>query len=548
MNMRLLVVVVAAVLMLVARVDGARAADARAPDIVVILADDMGFSDLGCYGSEIRTPNIDRLAAQGLRFTQFYNTARCCPTRAALLTGLYSHQAGVGHMVQDRKLPGYTGRLNDRCVTIAEALRAAPAGYRTMMTGKWHVGESRPHWPVDRGFDRYFGLVSGGSNYWKLDAGRIMALDDKPITPAQTDNAADFYFTDAFTDYAIKFLNEHATDAQSKDKPFFLYLAYTAPHWPLHARPQDVERYKGKYMIGWDELREQRRAKMIEMGIVKADWPMTPRDPGVRAWDVLTDEQKRQRDLRMAVYAAQIDRMDQGVGRVIETLQRLGRLDNTLVLFMSDNGGCAEIIDQSAVKGSPPGPPESFLSYGVGWANASNTPFRLYKHHVHEGGIATPLIAHWPVGMKGTKPGSLTDQPGHVIDVMATCLDVAGATYPATFQGRAIVPLAGVSLLPVLQGGRRDAQRPIFWEHEGHRAVRKGKWKLVARHNRPWELYDLDADRTEMHNLAAAELQKVKELSALYEDWAKRSNVEPWEKVQENARAQAPARASEAAR
>jgi arylsulfatase A-like enzyme len=513
----------------------ASAAEKRPPDIVVILADDMGFSDLKCYGSEIRTPNLDRLAAGGLRFSQFYNTARCCPTRAALLTGLYSHQAGVGHMVQDRgeALPGYRGRLNDRCVTIAEVLRNSPAGYRTMMTGKWHVGEQRPQWPVDRGFDRYFGLVSGGSNYWKLDAGRIMALDDRRITPEETDSAADFYFTDAFTDYALKFVDEHAKDGGNRDKPFFLYLAYTAPHWPLHARPEEVDRYRGKYMTGWDELRARRHAKQVEMGLVKAEWEVTPLPPNVRAWDALTDGQKAERDLRMAVYAAQIDRMDQNVGRVLKKLEDLGRLDNTLILFLADNGGCAEIIDQSAVPGTPPGPADSFLSYGVGWANVSNTPFRLYKHHVHEGGIATPLIAHWPAGMTGIKRGSITHQYGHVIDLMATCLDVAGAKYPETFKGRTIEKLQGASLLPILTGGRRDAERPIFWEHEGHRAVRVGKWKLVARNGRPWELYDLDADRTEMHDLAAMEPERVKEMEGLHDEWARRCNVEPWEKVQQ---------------
>jgi arylsulfatase A-like enzyme len=516
-----------------------RAADAivpaRPPDIVVILADDMGISDLGCYGSEISTPHLDRLAAGGLRFTQFYNTARCCPTRASLLTGLYPHQAGVGHMVEDRgpQFPGYRGRLNDNCATVAELLRASPAGYRTYMAGKWHVGEKRPGWPVDRGFDRFFGLVSGGSNYWTLDAGRTMALDDKAITPAETDpaTARDFFMTDAFTDYAVKFVDEHASDGTHKDKPFFLYLAYTAPHWPLHARPQDVERYRGKYLAGWDDLRDRRHRRMIETGLVKPEWPLTPRPQNVRAWERLSDAEKADRDLRMAVYSAQVDAMDRAIGRVVRRLEELGRLDNTLVLFLADNGGCAEVIDRSATPGAPPGPADSFLSYGVGWANASNTPFRLYKHHVHEGGIATPLIAHWPAGMKGAEAGGVTHEVGHVIDVPATCLDVAGAAYPETFEGRALTPIEGRSLLPVLRGGVRAADRPLFWEHEGHRAVRVGKWKLVARHNRPWELYDLDADRTEMRDLAASETGKVKELSTLYDEWAKRSNVEPWEKV-----------------
>ena len=499
----------------------------RRPNVLIIMADDMGFSDVGCYGSEIQTPNLDRLARGGLRFTQFYNTARCCPTRAALLTGLYPHQAGVGHMVEDRHFDGYRGRLNDRCVTIAEALR--PAGYRTMMTGKWHVGERRPHWPVDRGFDRYFGLVSGGSNYWKLDQGRVMAIDDRAITPADTELADDFYYTDAFTHYATKFLDEHAQ--RHRDKPFFLYLAYTAPHWPLHARPADIAKYQGKYLIGWDELRKRRHAKMVEQGLVDPKWPVTPRAPRAPAWENVPPEQKADWDLRMAVYAAQIDRMDQGIGQVVRKLEEQGQLDNTIILFLADNGGCAEIIDRGE-PGTPPGPKESFLSYGVGWANASNTPFRRFKHWVHEGGIATPLIAHWPAGIRSADRGKLTHEPGHVIDLMATCLDAAGAEYPKTHNGKETIPLEGRSLLPVLKTGKREGHEFIFWEHEGHRAVRQGKWKLVAQHGRPWELYDLEADRTEMSDLAARQPEKVKELTGVWQTWADRSGVKPWRDVQ----------------
>ncbi len=491
---------------------------AARPNIVLIMADDMGFSDLGCYGSEIRTPNLDALAAGGMRFTQFYNTGRCCPTRASLLTGLYPHQAGVGHMVGDYGLPGYRGFLNDRCVTIAEVLR--PAGYTTLMAGKWHVGEDRPHWPCDRGFDRHFGLISGGSNYWRLDPGRKMALDDVLYTPREP-----FYMTDLFTDHAIRFLDQHGRS----DKPFFLYVAYTCPHWPLHAHPQDIARYQGKYLMGWDELRRQRHKRMIEMGLVDPRWALTPRDTTAKAWE--DAQNKADLDLRMAVYAAQIDRMDQNIGRILAKLRELKMEQNTLVMFLADNGGCAEEVDRG-VKGVPAGPADSFLSYGLPWANASNTPFRRYKHWVHEGGISTPLIAYWPGVIK---PNQITHQPGHVIDLMATCVDVGQATYPQTRDGQPITPLEGKSLRPIFHTGTREGHKAIFWEHEGNRAVRQGQWKLVSMHpgrgrSDPgaWELYDLETDRTELNNLADKQPEKVKELAALYDAWAKRANVVPW--------------------
>lgn len=482
----------------------------RRPNIVLIMADDMGFSDLGCYGSEIATPNLDKLAAGGLRFTQFYNNARCCPTRASLLTGLYSHQAGVGHMTQDTGQPAYRGRLNDRCVTIGEALRGA--GYRTYLSGKWHVGEDRPHWPVDRGFARSYSLIGGGTNYFRLDKGRKLARDDKPIPPDEN-----WYITDAVTDNAVTFLAEHG----KAEDPFFLYVAYTSPHWPLHARPQDIARYQGKYLQGWDELRKKRHQRMIELGIVKESWPLTPRDKDVPAWE--NAKNKEDKDLRMAVYAAQIDRMDQGIGKIAAKLKELGYEENTLLLFLADNGGCAEIIDRGK-PGAPAGSADSYQSYGVGWANASNTPFRLYKHWDHEGGIATPLIAYWPATIKTS---SITHQAGHIIDIMATCVDVAGADYPKTFKDRPITPLEGKSLLPIFQGKTREGHDAIFWEHEGNRAVRQGKWKLVARHRGAWELYDLDADRTELNNLADKHPDRVKEMAGLHKEWAKKVGVVP---------------------
>ena len=501
---------------LVVPVSAHPAVAADRPNIVLIMADDMGFSDLGCYGSEIQTPNLDRLAAGGLRFTQFYNTARCCPTRASLLTGLYPHQAGIGHMVGDYGLPAYQGYLNDRCVTIAEVLR--PAGYRTYMTGKWHVGEKRPHWPVDRGFDRYFGLISGASNYWRLEEGRVMARDGEPYVP----QGDDFYMTDAFTDAAVSFITEHGRS----DKPFFLYVPYTSPHWPLHAWPEDIARYRGKYMDGWDALRERRHRRMIEMGIVDARWALTPRDEKAPAWAGAED--KEARDLKMAVYAAQIDRMDRGIGRIIEAVRTLGAESNTLVMFLADNGGCAEEVGRGA-KAVPPGPKESHLSYGLPWANASNTPFRLYKHWVHEGGIATPLIVYWPAVV--TKGGEITHQVGHLVDLMATCLDVAGAEYPKSYQGRPITPLEGLSLRPVFEGKPREEHEGLYWEHEGNRAVHQGKWKLVSRWPDKWELYDMAADRTELTDLAAREPEKVESLAGMYDRWAERVGALPWDKV-----------------
>jgi arylsulfatase A-like enzyme len=490
-------------------------APAKRPNIILIMADDMGFSDLGCYGSEISTPNLDRLAAGGLRFTNFYNTARCCPTRAALMTGLYSHQAGVGHMVQPHgDAAGYQGFLNGQCVTIAEVMKSA--GYRTAMAGKWHVGEERPHWPTDRGYERYYGIISGAANYFRPDPASKLVDGDKRVT----DVPENFYLTNAFTDHALQYMDEFG---RGQD-PYFLYLAFTAPHWPLHALPDDIKKYEGNYMKGWDELRKERHQRMIAMKLVDSKWPLTPRDEKAPAWESVSD--KKERDRKMAVYAAQIDRLDQNVGRVLTKVKELGQEENTLILFLADNGGCAEEIDRGT-PGGPPGPRESFLSYGLPWANASNTPFRLYKHWVHEGGISTPLIAYWPSTIK--QKNTLTRQPGHVIDIMATCADVGGATYPKTFQGKDIKPLEGKSLLPVFKGAQRKGHDAIFWEHEGNRAVRSGKWKLVSKYPDKWELYDIEADRTEMKDLAPTEQARVKVMTDLYEKWAARAGVVPWQ-------------------
>ena len=498
-------------------------AHAGKPNIIVIMCDDMGYSDIGCYGGEIETPNLDKLATNGLRFTQFYNTARCCPTRASLLTGLYSHQAGVGHMTGDSGLPGYRGHLMERCVTIAEALK--PAGYRTFVTGKWHVGAKEKNWwPLQRGFDRFYGVPEGGGFYFKPTAGRSVVLDNEIVHTSQSGPMPiGWHSTDAWTDYGIKFIEE----AVQRKEPFFFYLAHNAPHWPLQATDEDIARYKGKYLKGWDAMRAKRHKRMIKMGIVKKDWAITPRDKAAESWDEVNEDEKGRMDTKMAIYAAQIDRVDQGIGRLVEKLQELGIFDDTLILFLADNGGCAEggIWGFDRHKDKRIGTAESFSSYGLSWANASNTPFRLYKHWVHEGGIATPLIAHWPAVIK--QKGELTHQPGHVIDIMATCVDVSGANYPAKYKGNEIIPMEGRSLVPAFDN-KPIEREAIYWEHEGNRAVRVGKWKLVSRHPGGWELYDLEADRTELNSLAEKNPQKVAELIAMYESWAARCGVRPW--------------------
>ncbi len=503
----------------------------------------MGYSDIGCYGGEIHTPTLDRLAGGGLRFTQFYNTGRCCPTRAALMTGLYPHQAGVGHMTNDRGLPGYRGRLNEQCVTMAEAL-GGQHGYQTALVGKWHVSpfdfktrtaSDRATWPLQRGFDTFYGTLAGGGSFYNPPG--LMSAN-KLIPP----DLPDYYYTDVISDRAARHIREHA----GRKKPLFMYVAYTSPHWPLHAKPHDIAKYQGVYDKGWDALRAERLKRMIELDIVDPRWKLTDRDPTVPAWQEA--ENKAWESRRMAVYAAQVDCMDQGIGRIVAALEETGQLANTLIFFLADNGGCAEelsadtqwlircgIIDKTSPDGRPmqvgndpkiiPGPADTFASYGVPWANASNTPFRLYKHWVHEGGVATPLIVHWPQGIEAR--GELRHQPGHLIDIMATCLDVAQIEYPKQHNGHRITPAEGKSLRPAF-GNKPIEREAIYWEHEGNRAVRSGKWKLVAQHKQPWELYDLEADRTETNNLAEKQPERVEQMKALYQRWADRAHVHSW--------------------
>ena len=408
-------------LLLSARAQGqtARVPTKSRPNIVVILVDDMGFSDLGCMGSEIETPHLDALCAQGMRLNSFYNSARCCPARAALLTGLFPHQAGMGHMTpRNYGRPGYIGHLNERCVTIPEVLRGA--GYGTYMAGKWHVGDDRPYWPVDRGFDRYFGTVAGGGNYFHPEPEKKLALDDKLVEPRP-----DFYMTEDYTNYALQFLEEHR-DKRGGD-PYFLYMAHYAPHFPLHARPADIEKYRGRYLKGWDKLREERYARQVELGLIDAKWPLSPRDPRSKAWDEV--ENKERWAQRMTVYAAQLDCMDRNVGRLLDSIREAGEEENTLVMFLSDNGASAEAVDKFPE--AQLGTQESYTAYGLPWANVSNTPFRRHKSWVHEGGISTPLLARWPGHIEA---GSRSAQVGHITDIMATCLEVAGASYPQQFR------------------------------------------------------------------------------------------------------------------
>ncbi len=492
------------------------------PNIVLIMADDMGYSDIGCYGSEISTPNIDKLAAQGLRFRNFYNNAKCCPTRASLLTGLNNHEAGMGNMVtmDDKPIePGpYQGFLNQNCVTLAEVIRTA--GYSTYMSGKWHLGERKEHWPIQRGFDKYFGLISGASSYFEIikePRMRTMAYGNESWTPPDKG----FYMTDAISDTAVAFIQEHS--AAKKKNPFFMYVAYTSPHWPLHALKEDIEKYEGKYSEGWDSLRMQRYRKMQELGIIRKDCKLSPRTEGIPAWKDETEKDLWTR--RMQVYAAMIDRMDQGVGRVIEALKKSNELDNTLIIFLADNGGCAENASSRnlGIHGIPIGERGSYDSYHEPWANVSNAPYRYYKNWLYEGGIRTPLIIYWPKIVK--QGGSFSDQPGHVVDFMPTFLEIAGSKYPEQVNKNPITPMRGASLLPAFSGEEINRTQPFFWEYVGEKAMRKGDWKLVKKKTGPWELYNLKQDPTELNDLSATRTDVLKEMTTTYAKWAAQVGV-----------------------
>lgn len=520
------------------------------PNIVLIVADDMGFSDIGCFGSEIPTPNLDRMAHNGLRLTQMYNGARCCPSRAALLTGVYAQQAGIGHMTETGTdaLEGYRGRLSERVVTIAEVLK--DAGYRTGMVGKWHVGGratvdvmGRPvvdnliH-PMDRGFDEFWGTLLGAGSYYtptSLFDGRT-PIGDWAGMPMD-----DFYYTDSIGEHSAAMVQRFCAE----ERPFFAYVAHVAPHWPLHATEDDIENIGDIYGAGWQALRKSRHAKLVDLGMLSSNWKISADERDEPSWSDMSDHAWERQ--RMMAYAAQVLALDRAVGRVLDAIEAGGIAEQTLVMFMSDNGGCAEVLgaeDDSPfrprrtrrglplrggnVPGLRPGPEDTYMSYGRAWANASNSPFRFYKHWVHEGGIATPFVAQWP----GTiPPGSANHDPAHFIDVMATCIDVARAAYPLAREGHAIVPLEGQSFRSSLEGKPSDRVGAIYWEHEGNRAVRLGDLKLVSVHGRAWELYRMDLDRTETTDLASRLPGDTSRMASLWEDWARRAGVLPWDEV-----------------
>lgn len=535
------------------------ASAAPKPNIIWIMSDDMGFSDIGCYGSEIQTPVLDGLAAKGLRYTQFYNTARCCPTRASLLTGLYPHQAGIGHMMNDRGVDGYRGELNRNCRTVAEVLKSA--GYRSYISGKWHVTKHthpdgpKDNWPLQRGFERFYGTIHGAGSLWDPNSLTRANTQISPYADPEYTPEKPWFYTDAISDHAVRFITEHHD--KNPDTPFFCYVSYTAAHWPMHAHEEDIAKYKGRYDEGYEVIRAERFARMKALGLIPND---TELPPGSDKW---ANQKYKAWDARnMEVYAAMVDNMDQGIGKIMQALKDTGVYDDTLVLFFQDNGGCAEnygrggreyprpdkptlppMAPEALQKHMQPkqtrdgypvrtgpnvmaGPADTYIGYGRGWANVSNVPFREYKHWVHEGGISTPLIAHWPEGIK--RHGQLEHQPSHLIDLLPTAIDLSGATYPKEVDGHAITPLEGTSLLPSFDGGDIGRTAPIFFEHEGNRAVRLGDWKLVARGaNGPWELYNIAKDRPERHNKAKDMPEKTEALVKIWTAWAERAMVLP---------------------
>ena len=536
----------------------------KRPNIVVILADDMGFSDLGCYGGEIQTPNLDVLASGGLRFTQFYNNARCCPTRASLLTGLYPHQAGIGLMMEDlgEALPGYRGNLSPKCQTIPEQLK--PAGYRSYAVGKWHVsrftGKDGPkdQWPRARGFDRYYGTIHGAGSFYDPSS---LVRDETMISPfADPEYQPDtYYYTDAISDHAVRYVSDHARE--NGNKPFFLYVSYTAAHWPMHALPEDIQKYKDWYNDGYEPIRQARFQKAAQFGLIDSSQGLS-----APSGDWSRVHHKDWEAACMEVYAAMVDRMDQGIGKLIAELKRTGEFENTLILYLQDNGACAEAEGRTGNPNHPniprpsqptlmpmsqedlatpgsvpkqtrdgfpirmgvnafPGPADTYVAYGRAWANVSNTPFREYKHFIHEGGISSPLIAHWPAGIPAR--GELRTAPTHLIDIAATCAELAGSQNSVPGSNQGAMPLEGQSLIPIFSG-QTALSRVLCWEHEGNRAVREGDWKLVSKHLGSWELYNVAQDRIEAHNLAAQQPERVAAMTAIYEAWANRVGVKPW--------------------
>lgn len=509
------------ILTLIAVLFGAIAYSQKRPNIIVILADDMGFSDISCFGGEVSTPNIDMLAKNGIRINQFYNAARCCPSRASLLTGLYSQQAGVGFMnAAVENNPAYQGYLNKSSVTLGEAMQQA--GYFTIMAGKWHVGHKPGQGPADRGFKRSLSAATGGFYYNDGPKSKLYLNGD-----SVTDNdmlPADWYATDLWTDYSLKFIDEAA---QTK-KPFMLYLAEVAPHFPLQAPEDEIAKFRGKYMKGWEVLRQERYARQIKMGLIDKSWKLPPSNPLIPKWDTLSMESKRKYDDMMAIYAAVISRLDKAVGDLVDGLKKRNLFDNTVIIFISDNGGNAEPGVEGAYKGEHPGGPKSAVNIGQCWAELTNTPFWLYKHHTSEGGIASPFIMSWPAGISNSLNGKILDEVAHVSDIMPTCLELGKGKYPDTYNGNKIQAAEGVSMVSIVTGKKIKRAAPIFFEHEGNRAMRKGKWKIVSNLNEPWQLYDMEKDRTELHDLSATNPGLLKDMIAEYEVWYKRVGAQPY--------------------
>ena len=528
--------------------------DDERPNILIILADDLGYSDLGCYGGEIHTPNLDRLAQNGIRFNRFYNAGRSCPTRASLLTGLYPHQAGIGRMTFDNHLPGYRGTMTHNGVTIAEVLKAS--GYHTGMIGKWHVAETplRPdqrewlahqvqydefapkeNYPTHRGFEDFYGTIYGVVNFFDPFS---LVNGEEPVRNVPED----YYSTIALTDSAVSYINRY----KQSDQPFFIYLSYHAPHWPLHALEEDIKKYEDTYSAGWEAVRDARYQRMIQLGIFPEQSDYLTNRLSTKEWEANPDSVWDAR--AMAVHAAMIDRMDQEIGKVLKTLESLGELDNTLIFFLSDNGCSPEICQDYEPgendrpdmlrDGTPiiypkhkevmPGPATTFASLGPEWANVANMPFRFWKAKMYDGGICTPVIAHWPKGIK-IKKGSINSEMCHIIDFMATCLDLAQAKYPATYNDCDILPLEGKNLVPVLQTGKREGHEIIGFEHFNEKAlISKDGWKIIQPGRRnSWELYNLNTDRTEKNDVAGQHPERLSQMVSQYETWAKRVMVLP---------------------
>ncbi|HKZ36317.1 MAG TPA: arylsulfatase [Chryseolinea sp.] len=504
----------------------------RRPNIILIMADDLGYSDIGSYGGEISTPNLDRLANEGMRFKEFYNNAICAPTRASLITGQYPHRAGIGFFDINLGLPAYQGFLNRQSLTLGEVLRSA--GYSTLLSGKWHVGKDSLSWPNQRGFDQFYGLLGGAANYFNdfpmplggREAPVVLVENNKRLRP-QPDS---YYFTDEITDHAVKFLDEQNKTA----KPFFLYVAYTAPHWPLQALPEDIAKYKGKFDKGWDELRKERHARQIQLGIISETSKIANRDD-LPAWEELTFDERKLWSLRMEVYAAMIDRMDQGIGKILNKVADLKKDDNTIIFFISDNGAEGGWFSLAGANkrytSGPVGTSGSFDYIYKNWAQVSNTPLRSYKDNMHEGGISSPFIAWYPKEIKGNV---IVKGTGHIIDLAPTFYELAQAKYPSNFNGLTPYSLVGKSLVPVLRGNAPEVNRnePVFWERAGNRAVRKGKWKLVSDFEKnKWELYDMEKDRGETTDVASENLLVVRELAFDYQQWASRTGVVDFETI-----------------